>query len=197
MLIREMHSFDLNRVVAIHQKAFRGFFLTRMGPCFLRAYYQAVLDFEASNALVACDAETGDVLGFVTGFGDPEGFYSLFRQRRKRMLPLILRAILRDPALLPQILRNMRRVSEKAYQSLSSVELSSIAVDAAGCGIGGFLLDAFVDEVRSNGAQVMVLTTDADQNEVVRRFYEGRGFALDRIETRGRRRLCHYVRKLG
>lgn len=53
MIIRKMVASYLGSVVAIHKEAFEGFFLTRMGPRFLRAYYQAVLDFEASISLVA------------------------------------------------------------------------------------------------------------------------------------------------
>lgn len=92
---------DLGSVVAIHKEAFKGFFLTRMGPRFLRAYYQAVLDFEASISLVAYDTESDRALGFAVGFRDPQGFYALFRQRRKRLLPVILLAVVRDPGQVP------------------------------------------------------------------------------------------------
>ncbi|WP_322867886.1 GNAT family N-acetyltransferase [Aquicoccus sp. G2-2] len=168
-----------------------------MGPRFLRAYYQAVLDFGASIALVAHDTETGGVSGFVVGFRDPQGFYALFGQRRKRMLSAILLAVLRDPGLVPQILRNMRRIEVQAQQPVDAVELSSIAVGTPGGGIGSMLLEAFVDKVRAEGADRILLTTDAEGNDPVRRFYEARCFTLDGYEDRGARRLCRYVRSLG
>lgn len=197
MLIRAMAPSDLNAVVGIHQKAFPGFFLTRMGPRFLRAYYQAVLDFEESIALMACESETGRLLGFAVGFRDPQGFYALFNSRKRRLLPTILLAVLRDPGLLPAILRNMRRVEAQAAHPIDAVELSSIAVGEAGRGVGGTLLEAFAAESRASGAARLVLTTDETGNDSVRAFYEARGFTLDGIETRGARRLCRYVRALG
>lgn len=187
---------DLGSVVAIHKEAFEGFFLTRMGPRFLRAYYQAALDFEASISLVAYDTESDCALGFAVGFRDPQGFYALFRQRRKRMLPAILLAVVHDPGLVPQILRNMRRVEAQAEQPVDAVELSSIAVGAPGRGVGGALLEAFADKARSEGAHRLILITDAEGNDPVRGFYEARGFSLEGFETRAARQLCRYFREL-
>lgn len=196
MHYRAMTRADLDAVVKIHQIAFKGFFLTRMGPRFLWAYYQAVLDFEANIALVADDTETGTALGFAVGFRDPQGFYTLFRRRRKRLVPPMILAVLRDPALLPEIIRNTRRVEAQAQQAVDAVELSSIAVGVPGRGIGSALLEAFASEVRNEAVQTLVLTTDAEGNDAVRQFYEARGFTLDGYEDRGKRRLCRYVRAL-
>lgn len=196
MIIREMKPSDLGAVVAVHKKAFDGFFLTRMGPRFLRAYYQAVLDFETSIALVAHEIDSNCVLGFAVGFSDPQGFYTLFGQRRKRMLPAILLAVVRDLGLVPQILRNMRRVEAQAEQPLVAVELSSIAVGVPGSGVGGALLEAFMDKARSKGSDRVILTTDANGNDSVRGFYEACGFRLEGTETRGARELCCYFREL-
>ena len=197
MLTRAMLPSDLNAVVAIHQTAFAGFFLTRMGPHFLRAYYQAVLDFEASIALVSCEPDTNRMLGFAVGFRDPQGFYALFNSRKRRLLPSILLAVLRDPGLLPAILRNMRRVEAQASHPVDAVELSSIAVGESRRGAGGALLEAFAAEARTGSASRLLLTTDESGNDPVRAFYEARGFTLDGIEKRGARRLCRYVRALG
>lgn len=196
MIFRKMEASDLKAVVSIHTQAFEGFFLTRMGPAFLLAYYQSVLSFEASIALVAHDNKTDRVLGFAVGFSDPAGFYALFGRQRKRILPAILMAVLRDPGLVPQILRNIRRVEAQAQQPVSAVELSSIAVVAPGRGIGGALLEAFADKARSEGARRLILTTDAMGNDPVREFYEAHGFYLEGTETRGSRQLCCYSRKL-
>lgn len=45
MQIRNVLSSDIESIIKIHCKAFHGFFLTRMGASFLRAYYQTVMDF--------------------------------------------------------------------------------------------------------------------------------------------------------
>lgn len=168
-----------------------------MGPRFLFAYYQSVLDFEASIALVAHDSKSDNVLGFAVGFSEPTEFYDFFRRRRKRIFLAILMASLRDPRLVPQILRNMRRVEVQAQPPVSTVELSSIAVGAPGRGIGSLLLEAFTDLARSQGALRVILTTDAVGNDPVREFYEAHNFRLDGYEQRGERRMCRYVRPLG
>ncbi|UOA34103.1 hypothetical protein DSM110093_03938 (plasmid) [Sulfitobacter sp. DSM 110093] len=195
MMIREMEYTDLDAVVVIHKKAFSGFFLSRMGSKFLRAYYQAVLDFEASVALVA--HETDSILGFAVGFRDPQGFYAMFKRQRSQMLPAIMLAVLRDPGLILKIFHNMRRVEAQAHQPVDAVELSSIAVSTPGSGGGGALLEAFAYKARSEGAHRLILTTDAEENDLVRRFYETRGFILDGYEYRGKRRMCRYARFLG
>lgn len=192
-----MSTSDIAKVVDVHNIAFKGFFLTRMGPYFLRNYYAAALDFEANISLVACDQDTDEIVGFVVGFYDPEGFYSMLSKRRRQTIPAVLLAALRDPWLVPQILRNMRRVQAQGQQPVDAVELSSIAVGEPGRGAGGALLEAFAEKARSEGAHRLILTTDAEGNDLVRRFYEARGFTLDDYEDRGERRMCRYARSLG
>jgi ribosomal protein S18 acetylase RimI-like enzyme len=196
MKIREMNTSDLDAVVKIHQIAFDGFFLTRMGPMFLRAYYQTVLDFKDRIALVSQDDEAGSITGFAVGFRNPHDFYALFRERRKRLIPTILLRLLLNPGLMPDIFRNIRRIEDQAHQSVDAVELSSIAVGEAGKGIGGALLGAFVEKSCKMQALSLFLTTDAHGNDAVRTFYEERGFTFDAIEMRGSRELCRYVRTL-
>lgn len=197
MSCRKMTQTDLDAVVAIHQRAFKGFFLTRMGPRFIRAYYQAVLDFEASIALLDCGTAPNEILGFAVGFRDPQGFYALFSSRRKRLVGAILVAVLRDPALVMEIYRNTRRIQTQAQTAVDSVELSSIAVAVPNRGVGSALLDEFVSAARQGGAQHLALTTDSVGNDDVRKFYEARGFTLKGVEDRGDRRLLHYQRALG
>lgn len=197
MTIREMETSDLAAVIEVHRIAFPGFFLTRMGHAFLRAYYGAVLDYNNSIAFVADDVTGGAVHGFVVGFHHPEGFYTLFSARRGKLVLWSLIAVLRDPSLIRAILRNSRRVSNQAEAPIDVIELASIGVDGQGRGAGGKLLEAFCQRAAETGAHTVVLTTDADHNDRVRRFYEGRGFELDGYEDRGDRRLCRYARSLG
>lgn len=194
--IRGMVVADIDRVVLIHCDAFPGFFLTRMGPRFLRAYYLAVLEFPHRIALVA--EEGGATVGFAVGFGKAAEFYADFARRRRRLLPLIALAVLRRPTLAIEILRNSRRVEAEASggDDAQAVELSSIATLGRGGGVGGRLLSGFVRAATEAGGQSIVLTTDAANNDAVRQFYEGRGFVLEGHETRGSRKLCRYRRSL-
>ncbi len=189
---------DLDAVVAVHQHAFKGFFLTRMGPAFLRGYYQTIIDFDGSIALVASSVNNpANILGFAVGFYDPHRFYALFGQRRRRLLPSMALAALRDPGLIVQILRNVRRVGAQQEQLHPGVvELSSIGVAGPGGGVGGQLVEAFASAASASGAGQILLTTDKEDNAAVRGFYERRGFILDGFEKRGERSLCRYHRTL-
>lgn len=197
MIIRNMVSADLAAIITIHKEAFEGFFLTRLGSSFLRAYYQTVLDFEANISMVAQDPDTDHILGFAVGFKDPDGFYSLLAKRRIRILPIIAIAVLRDLTLVPQVLRSKRRVEAEAQKPIDAVELSSIAVRTQNMGVGRRLLDSFITEAHTTGAQTLYLTTDAIGNDSVRRFYEVHGFTLHGYEYRGDRKMCCYVKSLG
>ena len=85
------------QIVAIHQKAFSHFFLTRIGARFLRLYYELVLHYQAGIVLVSeCQ---GVLNGFVCGFANPAEFYRLmWRNRRAFALPAFA-ALLRHPSL--------------------------------------------------------------------------------------------------
>lgn len=199
LLIRVMSPADLDAVVAVHQHAFNGFFLTRMGPAFLRAYYQTIVDFDGSIALVANMVDDpGNIVGFAVGFHDPHRFYAMFGRRRRRLLPAMTVAILRDPGLIVKILRNVRRVGAQQEQLHPGVvELSSIGVAGPGGGVGRQLVEAFASVAAASGARQIMLTTDRDENDSVRAFYERRGFTLDGFEDRGERWLCRYILALG
>jgi len=187
---------DIIDVVDVHNKAFRGFFLTKMGPRFLRSYYKTVLNYKENISLVACDHESKKIIGFAVGFKNSEAFYMLFRERRRELFFDIVFSIVRSPSLLFDVLRNVRRVGTPFTRSLNSIELSSIGVAVKGIGVGAELLKVFCNTGRDAGAVEIFLTTDADGNDDVRRFYETHGFAIQGYEFRGKRRLCQYVLKL-
>lgn len=189
--IRKMVAADLPSVVNVHQKAFKGFFLEKMGPRFLLCYYQAVLNYNNSFAFVAVDEKDG-LLGFTTGFRNPDQFYVYFRKVRHRLLPAIALAVVRNPSLIRDIIRNSRRVSNTINSDAMNVELSSIASSASGKGIGKALLNKFCSEAFGGGARMIELKTDEMENNKVRRFYEMAGFKIMGTEQRRGRTLSIY-----
>ncbi len=186
--VRDAVAGDLPDVVRVHQIAFKGFFLDRMGPRFLRAYYDAILEYGPAIFLVNI-AENDELDGFAVGFQDPEAFYDHFRSRRLRLLPIIALALLRRPSLFVEIVRNTGRVAATGKGAASIVELSSIATSRLGTGIGSQLLQAFCDRSRGLGASEVTLTTDRDDNAPVVNFYLRHGFEKRGIELRGARVL--------
>lgn len=184
VLVRPAALADLERIVAVHTAAFPGFFLTSLGPVFLRAYYRAVLDFDA-GCLIVAESE-GRVAGFVAGFSDPRRFYAGFRRRPLAFALAILAGLLRRPWLGGQIIGRvgsvLRRGRNHRQQPMADTtcELSSLAVDpqARRRGIGQKLVAAFVAEASHRGLEVVRLTTDARDNDPVNTFYATFGFRL-------------------
>jgi hypothetical protein len=73
-------STDISKIVTLHLHSFPDFFLTFLGPAFLRELYTATLEDDSGIGFVALNGE--DILGFVTGTAEPSGFYRrLLRQR--------------------------------------------------------------------------------------------------------------------
>ena len=72
-MIRPMRLADVESVVRIHLSSFAGFFLSFMGPRFLREFYKATLLDESGLALVSTQAD--GIAGFAVGTTEPVGFY--------------------------------------------------------------------------------------------------------------------------
>jgi ribosomal protein S18 acetylase RimI-like enzyme len=182
---------DLARIVAIHQAAFPGFFLTALGPRFLYAYYRRVLDDPAGVLLVAEGG--GGLAGFVAGYLEPASFY---RGLRRLAWPLAL-SLLRRPWLAFHAAGRARSVG--GSHTSGAAELASLAVDPAveGRGIGSRLVHAFLDAAARGGARHVTLTTDARANDAVNAFYRKLGFRLARtFESTGQRAMHEYTREL-
>ena len=196
-LVRRATLEDLRGIVAIHQKAFKDFFLTRMGREFLHRYYALVLNYRAGIILVS--ERCGMLEGFACGFVEPSEFYRLmWRNKRVFALPA-LSSLFRHPSLFAGVLYGVQRIQTSAFTSELSArccELSSIAVapEASGNGLGKALLQGFLEHSRSMDAQYVYLTTDADENESANALYRQVGFQhTQRFLQRQGRWMNEYV----
>ena len=189
VVIRKAMASDLPRMVAIHQRAFSHFFLTRLGREFLLRYYGLVLSYGAGIVLVS---EVQGVLeGFACGFVDPAEFYGLmWRNRRIFVLPA-LAALIHHPSLAAKVLHGVQRIQTSASQGPArSCELASIAVtpEAGGSSLGKALVKAFLAQAWLMDAEYVYLTTDADGNESANALYQKTGFRHTRrfLQRKGR-----------
>ena len=180
-VIRKAGAWDLVGIVAIHQKAFHHFFLTRLGNRFLQRYYEHVLRYTSGIVLVS--ERNGILDGFACGFGNPADFYrSMWCSRLSFAVPALV-ALLRSPSLGGHMINAVRRLHTSATDGPpDSCELSSIAVtpEAAGNGLGKELLRAFLEESWARHAQCVYLTTDAFGNEAANALYRQVGFQHSR-----------------
>ena len=165
-------------VVRVHMESFRGFFLSSLGPGFLRLFYRGVLNDETGIAVIA---ESGDeILGFVCGSSAPNGFYRrLFKKQWWRFGWAAMGALARQPSMIRRFLGAVRtRVAPG--NAAPAAELMSLAISphAQGQGIGGDLVQNFLTEACRLGARRVTLTTDRQDNQHVNSFYHRLGFQL-------------------
>ncbi len=185
---------DLDGVVEAHRSAFPGYFLTILGPRFLRIFYSAFLEGNAGTLLV-CEQPPGVVVGFVAGTRQPVEFFARLRRRSGLRLAF---------AALPAVPRHPCRVAERFLAAIRYGGdrpgglpgywlLSSLGVLAAASrhGTGGALVERFCDHARQADARGVYLVTDGTENDAALRFYGRRGFVAHAAWMRrdGRRLL--------
>ncbi|MEM4479607.1 MAG: GNAT family N-acetyltransferase [Candidatus Methanomethylicaceae archaeon] len=183
MVIREAKKTDLHKIVDIHIKAFPGFFMTKLGKGFLREYYFTVLAYNLNIFLVAEDENENRVVAFVAGFLKPSSFYLFLKKRCLKLALAIFLEILKSPGLISRVIQNYQRVNKNISQNEEkTVELASIAVDPeySGKGIGKSLVNKFLSAALALGAEKVILSTDAENNDKVNYFYKSLGFKLER-----------------
>ncbi len=193
---RDVRKNDLNRLCALHAQSFPGFFLTSLGPRFLRLLYAAFAREQDGICIVAEDQ--GLIVGFAAGTTAPDVFFRRLLRRQGWRFAL---------AAIPGLLRNPGFVARKCLGAVfyrgdqptglpSAGLLSSLAVspDFGGKGIGQQLVRAFADAAQKRGCSALYLTTDETGNDRVNRFYAKCGFALrDTFKRPGQRVMNRWV----
>lgn len=196
--IRPAHAGDIASLGQIHIQSFPGFFLTFLGPRFLKVLYGKTLEQPDSINLVAL-GDNEEVIGFVVGVTSQGRFYR--RLIRKHLISFAwasLGALLRRPSILPRLLRAFNRPREAQVRSADCL-LMSLAVrpEAQGSRAGSSLVLAFLKEARRRGVRAVSLTTDLAGNEGVNRFYQSLGFRLDQTYvTAEGRSMNEYIAEL-
>ncbi len=195
--IRKITINDAKDIVFIHQKSFRGFFLTFLGPNFLRVLYQSISEDPSGIGFIAeVPSGTG---AFVVGTTQPNGLYGrLLRKHWWQFGWTVLPAIVKKPSILPRLLRAFDMPGQELPTPKCGT-LMSIAVDPSfqGQGLGKQLVVAFLAEAAKRGCTHVNLTTDAIGNEPTIAFYQKIGFDLYRTYTTPEgRRMNEYLIEL-
>ena len=196
LILRKARKEDLAAIANVHLQAFPGFFLTELGPRFLTQYYAAVLAYDGGILITA--TRDGAVLGFVSGFVEPSRFYRTMRAMPHRYLIAAMAGVVRRPSLILRLAGNVMRVRREAVKVAGSheCELSSLAVSPQihRGGTGRRLVGVFLEQAWAMGATSVRLTTDANGNEGVNRFYSSLGFRAGRsLVSHGNRLMREYV----
>ena len=171
---------DSNQIAKIHLKSFPNFFLTTLGYSFLKTYYTSCAKSKEAISICAIDQDDKKLLGFAVGCFNSSGFNkrlifsNLFEYSYIALLLLITK-----PIALIRLYKNLAKNNNKDDKGNYS-ELLSIGVspDQNGFGIGQGLLVKFENQVREKGINTITLTTDADSNDSVLRFYKKSGYTV-------------------
>ena len=170
----------IDDIVKVHINAFPDFFLTFLGPKFLREFYKSFIVDDAGMGFVAL--EDGEVLGAVVGPLMPDGYFKRLLKRRWWAFCLAsVSAIIKKPTVVKKLFRAVFYRGEAPDQGPKRSLLSSIAVApvAQGRGVGQKLVQAWLNEARSRGSLGCFLTTDVAENDAVNNFYRKLGWKVE------------------
>lgn len=179
MEVRPISIGDIDSVVSIHLSAFKGFFLSDLGPAFLHAYYYAFLRNERS-VFIGC-FENGRLLGFSAASTISNGFnYSLVKSNILLFLRVGICVFLSSPKAIWRLIQNFNKSDNSVNDKKNYAELYSLGVLAQeqGRGIGKTLLDCLVVSLKEKSCSELSLTTDKLGNENTLSFYQKNGFEI-------------------
>lgn len=193
LTLRPLEIGDVGACADLHLQAFPSFFLSQLGPRFLREFYRGFLGDEDAIAVVAVDPLRG-IKGVVVGTFTPAGFFArLLRRRFLGFLVACALAVLRRPSRLPRLFRAVLYRGQVPLE-VEGALLSSICVapETHGEGIGSQLIVAFQTKLRARDSSGHLLT-DRDDNEAANHFYRRNGWELagNFVTREGRPMNCY------
>lgn len=174
-----METGDIDQVVSVHIASFSGFFLSFLGPRFLRLYYAGVCASPDGIAFVFDAADKP--VGFVAGATNPKGFYSRLLKRDCVKFSLAsLGAICKRPSIIKRLARAIFYPSKNPIgDHIAGLFSIGVQPELQRTGIGRQLLHMFLSEAKRRGCKRVFLTTDRDNNMAVNSFYRELGFKVE------------------
>jgi len=192
--VRSMSRQDLDDVVGVHLRSFPEFFLSRLGPAFLRHLYRELIDDPTGIVLIS--KHNHSIQGFVAGSTESRGLYRRLLVRKWPLFAISSVApAIRHPSLVPRLLNAFYKTDEETFEKGCGL-LMSIAVDpqCQSKGIGTRLVHRFLAECRNRGLSSVRLTTDKTDNDPTNRFYIGLGFTVSKVNTTRQGRVMNEFR---
>lgn len=187
---------DIDQVVKVHLEAFPGFFLTFLGPRFLKEFYVSFTRGAAGIGFVARASATGEVVGVIVGPLVPDGYFKrLLKQRWWAFSLAAVKAVIKRPAIVGRLSNAVFYRGDSPAGPRRAL-LSSLAVHPGfrKRGLGRALVDGWTAAVRERGLTGCFLTTDADDNHDVNAFYQSLGWKIESTYTTPQgRRINRYV----
>lgn len=198
MKIKEIDNSSIEDVVRIHEVAFKGFFLTALGPKFLSVYYKAVNN--NCDGIIRGYYDRDKLIGYCSGSLKCRGFNTkIIKENFFRFCLIGIYLLFTRPAALLRLQRNLEKEGLNHNDDGDYAELTSIGVDPdrQGLGIGKKLLTALENDVRGKNVYKLSLTTDYYNNDKVVSFYKSLGYSIwYDFETYPHRRMYRMIKNL-
>jgi colanic acid biosynthesis glycosyl transferase WcaI len=186
---------DIAGIVDVHISSFDHFFLTFLGPRFLKLLYREIINEKGSVAFVAVSPEN-HVIAFAVGVNNQVSLYRRLAMHRWLAFALAsLGTALLHPRIIPRLFEAFAYIGKSRAAACPAL-LMSIAVgpEGKGKGIGRELVERFIGAMAEEGIDRVCLTTDRDNNERANEFYIKTGFTKVReFQTRQGRWMNEYV----
>jgi len=198
----------LSGVVAVHRVSMPGYFMTNLGPRFLKMYYEEHILSPLGVGFVAIDQADGRVVGVVVGCTDGAAFDRW--ANRRQLAPKVLlafgrlfrsgrlwgQAISRVRPLVRSLRVKVRRAgngTEKGglRRMRSGVRTIAVLPEARGTGVAAELMRAFEKAMVARGITRLGLSTRPDNLGAIR-FYEKNGWQRFKETSEG----VYFVREL-
>jgi ribosomal protein S18 acetylase RimI-like enzyme len=179
MKIRKLNLYDSNKVVEIHLKSFKDFFLSSLGERFLYTYYKSCIKSTESITICAID-EDENLLGFCVGCIHSKGFHKrLIKENIQDFMVQGIIILFSNPKAIIRLLKNLGK-NTNAEDKGDYVELLSIGVlpGLNGQGIGKELIKNFEELAKLKKGKEIALTTDLNNNNKVLEFYFNNGYTI-------------------
>ena len=179
MIIRKAKIEDVNDIIGIHCSAFRGFFLTSLGPQFLKFYYTCFIKSDETVTMVA--ENEGKILGFSASTKVCKGFNSrLIKSNLFDFSLLSFKMIFNKSTALLRLVKNITKKGDSVEDNENYAELYSIGVSKGvqGMGVGKKLLAESEKVMKEEGVERVSLTTDYYNNEQAMSFYHSMGYEI-------------------
>ena len=176
LIIKVISEELIDEVVKVHNSAFKGFFLTELGPGFLKLYYRSVA--EAKDGILIGAYQDDRLIGFCAACTECACFNTRLVKRNIIKFGLIgLKLLCTRPQALIRLSKNLTKSGSVADNGLYA-ELMSIAVDneVQNSGAGKALINSLEETLKQRHVTKLSLTTDKLDNENTLAFYKKRGF---------------------
>lgn len=187
----------VNGAVEMHLLAFQGFFLASLGRGFLREFYGVAANHNQTVGYVAIDHEE-NVVGACFGVIDAGKFFKDILKRRWWAFALrSIWPVIKSPRIILRLLRALTHEGNSPpcdITPLGALQSTAVQSDSQGMGVAIALIRSVCDEYVRRGVHAIFLTTDADNNDRVRGFYDAMGWDfMEYYTTPEGRRMCWYL----